>query len=108
MDDRTRVAVLSVHTSPLDQPGTGDSGGMNVYVRSVVERLTMQEEAVQFVLAGGVFTGVPFLAEELKRRLPAIAPRGQVKRLEVEPAVGAVRLALAEANGGARLPSYWT
>ena len=75
--------------------------------RSVVERLRMQEEAVQFVLAGGVFTGVPWLAEELKRRLPAIAPRGQVKRLEVEPALGAVRLALAEAQGGARLPSYF-
>ncbi|KAA0022336.1 D-inositol-3-phosphate glycosyltransferase [Antrihabitans cavernicola] len=28
----TRVAVLSVHTSPLAQPGTGDAGGMNVYV----------------------------------------------------------------------------
>jgi D-inositol-3-phosphate glycosyltransferase len=36
---RTRVAVLSLHTSPLDQPGTGDSGGMNVYIRSVAERL---------------------------------------------------------------------
>ena len=27
-----RVAVISVHTSPLAQPGTGDAGGMNVYV----------------------------------------------------------------------------
>ncbi len=35
-----RVAVLSVHTSPLDQPGSGDSGGMNVYIRAVAERLT--------------------------------------------------------------------
>jgi len=44
---------------------------------------------------------------ELKRRLPATAPRGQVKRLEVEPALGAVRLALAEVQaGGARIPSY--
>jgi D-inositol-3-phosphate glycosyltransferase len=34
-----RVAVLSVHTSPMDQPGTGDSGGMNVYIRAVAERL---------------------------------------------------------------------
>ncbi|MBS9532884.1 D-inositol-3-phosphate glycosyltransferase [Mycobacterium sp. M1] len=30
--DVRRVAVLSVHTSPLAQPGTGDAGGMNVYV----------------------------------------------------------------------------
>ena len=33
------MAVLSVHTSPMDQPGTGDSGGMNVYIRAVAERL---------------------------------------------------------------------
>ncbi|MEX2658398.1 MAG: glycosyltransferase [Acidimicrobiales bacterium] len=30
-----RLAVLSFHTSPLVQPGTGDSGGMNVYVREL-------------------------------------------------------------------------
>jgi len=34
-----RVAVLSVHTSPLDQPGTGDAGGMNVYIVEVARRL---------------------------------------------------------------------
>jgi len=36
---RPRVAVVSLHTSPLDQPGTGDSGGMNVYVRAAAEQL---------------------------------------------------------------------
>ena len=30
-----RVAMLSVHTSPLEQPGTGDAGGLNVYVAEV-------------------------------------------------------------------------
>ncbi|HEY2831579.1 MAG TPA: D-inositol-3-phosphate glycosyltransferase [Sporichthyaceae bacterium] len=34
-----RVATISVHTSPLDQPGTGDAGGMNVYVVEVARRL---------------------------------------------------------------------
>lgn len=29
------VAVLSMHTSPLSQPGLGDAGGMNVYVREL-------------------------------------------------------------------------
>ena len=38
----TRVAVMSVHTSPMDQPGTGDSGGMNVYIRAVTERLALR------------------------------------------------------------------
>lgn len=35
----TRVAMLSFHTSPLAQPGVGDSGGMNVYVRELVTGL---------------------------------------------------------------------
>jgi D-inositol-3-phosphate glycosyltransferase len=30
---------LSVHTSPLDQPGGGDAGGMNVWVCEVAKRL---------------------------------------------------------------------
>lgn len=34
-----RVAVLSVHTSPLEQPGTGDAGGMNVYIEQTAARM---------------------------------------------------------------------
>ncbi|WP_246159523.1 D-inositol-3-phosphate glycosyltransferase [Nocardioides antri] len=34
-----RMAMISLHTSPLDQPGTGDAGGMNVYVVEVARRL---------------------------------------------------------------------
>ncbi|WP_173078240.1 D-inositol-3-phosphate glycosyltransferase [Phytohabitans rumicis] len=34
-----RIATLSVHTSPLDQPGTGDAGGLNVYVVEIARRL---------------------------------------------------------------------
>jgi len=34
-----RIATVSVHTSPLDQPGTGDAGGMNVYIVEVSRRL---------------------------------------------------------------------
>jgi D-inositol-3-phosphate glycosyltransferase len=34
-----RVAMLSMHTSPLAQPGAGDGGGMNVYVRSLASNL---------------------------------------------------------------------
>ncbi len=34
-----RIATLSVHTSPLEQPGTGDAGGMNVYIVEVARRL---------------------------------------------------------------------
>ncbi|RKR88794.1 D-inositol-3-phosphate glycosyltransferase [Micromonospora pisi] len=35
----SRIATLSVHTSPLHQPGIGDAGGMNVYIVEVARRL---------------------------------------------------------------------
>jgi D-inositol-3-phosphate glycosyltransferase len=34
------LAILSLHTSPLTQPGSGDGGGMNVYVRELSSALT--------------------------------------------------------------------
>jgi len=34
-----RLAAISLHTSPLTQPGTGDAGGMNVYVAQTAVRL---------------------------------------------------------------------
>ena len=33
------VAMLMIHTSPLEQPGTGDAGGMNVYVVESAKRM---------------------------------------------------------------------
>ena len=37
-----RVCVLSVHTSPLEQPGTGDAGGMNVYIVQTAIRMAQR------------------------------------------------------------------
>jgi D-inositol-3-phosphate glycosyltransferase len=34
-----RIAMLSAHTSPLEQPGDGDAGGMNVYVLELSRQL---------------------------------------------------------------------
>jgi len=42
-----RVATLSVHTSPLHQPGTGDAGGMNVYIVEVSRRLAAANVEVE-------------------------------------------------------------
>ncbi|HSK25283.1 MAG TPA: D-inositol-3-phosphate glycosyltransferase [Jiangellales bacterium] len=42
-----RVAMLSVHTSPLDQPGTGDAGGLNVYVVELARRLAALDVEVE-------------------------------------------------------------
>jgi len=42
-----RVATLSVHTSPLEQPGGGDAGGMNVYILETARRLADSGVAVE-------------------------------------------------------------
>jgi N-acetylglucosamine kinase-like BadF-type ATPase len=73
---------------------------------SVTARLGMQADAFVFVLSGGMFHVVPRLAARLVACLPTIAPAARSEVLQVEPAMGAVRLALAETRGGVALPSY--
>ncbi len=68
----TRLAVLSLHSSPLVQPGTGDSGGMNVYVRELTSALAQ----------AGVHTDV------FVRRWHADLPA----EVEVEPGVRVVHV----------------
>jgi D-inositol-3-phosphate glycosyltransferase len=52
-----RIAILSVHTSPLHQPGTGDSGGMNVYVAETAKRIAARGIEVE------IFTRATSLVE---------------------------------------------
>lgn len=73
---------------------------------SVVTRLEMRGDGFPTFLSGGILRGVPWLAAEVTRRLAEVAPRSAVSLLGVEPAMGAVRLALAEANGVAHVPPY--
>jgi len=42
-----RIATISVHTSPLDQPGTGDAGGLNVYMVEVARQLAARGVEVE-------------------------------------------------------------
>ena len=75
-------------------------------VRSVATRLEMRGQQFPLILSGSLFRVLPTLFSEVAVRLPEVAPRSQPKVLDVEPAMGAVRLALAEARGGARIPQY--
>jgi N-acetylglucosamine kinase len=77
-----------------------------VAAASVVTRLGMRGNVFPTVLAGGIFKGIPSLADGLTGRLAEVAPRSDVLRLEVEPARGAVTLALAAARGEIVIPSY--
>lgn len=73
---------------------------------SVVSRLDMRGDQFPTLLSGGLIRSTPWLGAEVTRHLAEVAPRSQVSPLDVEPAVGAVRLAIAEAAGGARVPPY--
>ncbi|MGB7424279.1 MAG: D-inositol-3-phosphate glycosyltransferase, partial [Ornithinimicrobium sp.] len=63
-----RVAMVSVHTSPLEQPGTGDAGGLNVYVVETARLLAARGTEVEiFTRAtdGGQADVVPLDPEAL-------------------------------------------
>ncbi|MGA8846377.1 MAG: D-inositol-3-phosphate glycosyltransferase [Nocardioides sp.] len=62
MHDLRRVAMISLHTSPLHQPGTGDAGGMNVYVVELSRRLAARGVEVD------IFT------RATSSRLPPVVP----------------------------------
>jgi D-inositol-3-phosphate glycosyltransferase len=72
-----RVAVLTLHTSPEDQSGVGDSGGLNVFVRSLWKRLGNQGfEADIFTRWRGERSLVHELSREVRLlRLPVGPPR---------------------------------
>ncbi len=42
-----RIGLVSLHTSPLDTPGRGDAGGMNVVVRALAEELAREGHDVE-------------------------------------------------------------
>lgn len=73
---------------------------------SVITRLSMRGEVFSVYLSGGMFRSIPWLETEVSTRLGEVAPRATPRLLTAEPAEGAVRLALAEAAGKARVPVY--
>jgi D-inositol-3-phosphate glycosyltransferase len=54
--------MISVHTSPLHQPGTGDAGGMNVYIVEVTKRLAQAGIEVE-IFTRATSSGVPRTVE---------------------------------------------
>jgi N-acetylglucosamine kinase-like BadF-type ATPase len=74
---------------------------------SVVSRLGMRGDVFPTILAGGIFRAIPALSADVCARMAEGAPRSEVRSLDVEPARGAVTLALAAARGTLALPSYF-
>ncbi|MET8559098.1 glycosyltransferase [Streptomyces flaveolus] len=77
-----RVAMLSVHTSPLHQPGTGDAGGMNVYIVELAQRLAainIEVEIFTRATAGGLPPVVELAPGVLVRHVDAGPYEGLAK-----------------------------
>lgn len=77
-----RVAMLSIHTSPLDQPGTGDAGGMNVYVVETAKRLAEAGTEVE-IFTRGTSSTLPATVE--------LAPGVLVRHITAGPYEGLVK-----------------
>lgn len=44
-----RVAMVSMHTSPVSQPGSGDAGGMNIAIIAIADQLARRGVAVDLL-----------------------------------------------------------
>lgn len=86
----------------------GAANELEASAMSVARRLGLVGQSFPFILAGGIFKAVPWLNDELSRRLAIVSPGSTVNLLDREPATGAVLLALQEARGGASVPKYKT
>ncbi len=83
-----RLAVLSLHTSPLAQPGTGDGGGMNVYVRELTSALARSDVSCDVFTRAWSPDLAPVVAVEPGLRVHHV-PAGPLRALPKEslPAV---------------------
>jgi D-inositol-3-phosphate glycosyltransferase len=76
-----RVATVSVHTSPLEQPGTGDAGGLNVYVVEVAKRMAAHGVEVE-IFTRAVARDAPPVAELVPGVLVRHVPAGPFEDLD--------------------------
>ena len=76
-----RIATISVHTSPLEQPGTGDAGGLNVYVVEVSKRLAARGAEVE-IFTRAVSRDAPPVTELAPGVLVRHVPAGPFEELD--------------------------
>ena len=68
-----RIALLSLHTSPAAQPGQGDAGGMNVYVRATANELAAAGRADEFAAALSTLYGIAPAADAVEGLVEPVA-----------------------------------
>ncbi len=102
-----RIAVLSIHTSPLDQPGTGDAGGMNVYVVETARRLAESGIEVEIFTRATSSALPPDRRDGARRHRPPRHRRPVRGPAQGGPARPAVRLHRGVLRAEAARPEGW-
>ncbi|MFF3687779.1 D-inositol-3-phosphate glycosyltransferase [Streptomyces sp. NPDC002187] len=103
-----RIAMLSVHTSPLHQPGTGDAGGMNVYIVELARRLAainIEVEIFTRATSGGLPPAVELAPGVLVRHVDAGPYEGLAKE-DLPPQLCAFTHGVMQAWAGHRPGHY--
>jgi D-inositol-3-phosphate glycosyltransferase len=92
-----RIAMVSMHTSPLATPGVGDAGGLNVYVAEVARRLG--ERGIKVDVFTRAEDGGPEVVEVNEHTRVVQLPAGP-RELVVKEELPALVPAFAEALSG--------
>lgn len=109
-----RVAVLCLHTSPLDQPGAGSGGGMNVYVRDLARALAASGIEVDVFTRSTDHLRIVTDAADVRIIAVPFGPPGPLEKralamLAAEGAGAIADVAAAERRGYDLIHShYWT
>ena len=102
-----RIGVISLHTSPLEQPGTGDAGGMNVYVLETSRMLAASGVEVE-IFTRAVSSDLPPVVEVTPgvtvRHLPA-GPLEALRKEDLPAQLCAFSVALLQVE--AARPEGW-
>ncbi|MEB0004003.1 MULTISPECIES: glycosyltransferase [unclassified Cryobacterium] len=94
---RLRIALVSLHTSPGDEPGSGDAGGMNVVVRQQAEAMAAAGHTVDIVTrrSSATLPDAVVLAPRLTLRFLQAGPAKPISKGAHEAVIDEFRVGLA-------------
>jgi D-inositol-3-phosphate glycosyltransferase len=94
-----RVAMVSMHTSPIAPAGTGDSGGMNIAILSIAAQLARRGIEVDLLTRATTRPGVTEVAEGVTLHELAAGPVGALPKSRLPEAADEFGEAVADLAG---------
>ncbi|MCU1514847.1 MAG: hypothetical protein JWO10_1937, partial [Microbacteriaceae bacterium] len=94
-----RIAMVSMHTSPIAQPGSGDAGGMNISIMAVAEQLSRRGVAVDILTRAVAAPGVTEVFDGVRLHELAAGPYGPLARASLAEVTDEFGEAVADLAG---------